>query len=116
MNIWIEQDIREPIATHTLENPLQPVQGEKIQICVITKSNGEDIELPGAIRGYVTLADGKEAMITDGSTDGNKVIIILSDECLSVPGSISITIKVNDVDICYCNGIVQSGGDLNAGA
>lgn len=114
MEIWVEQDIKEPIATHTIENLI--AQGENVKIGVITKQNGEDIELPGAIRGYVTLSDGNEIMITDGLIFENRASVILNESCLSVPGNISITINVNDADICYFNGIVQGGGDLNAGA
>ena len=116
MEIWAEQDIMEPIATHTIENPLVAVQGETVKVGVITKQNGEDIELPGAIRGYVTLSDGNEIMITDGLIFENRASVILNESCLSVPGNISITINVNNADICYFNGIVQGGGDLNAGA
>lgn len=116
MEIWAEQDIMEPIATHTIENPLVAVQGETVKVGVITKQNGEDIELPGAIRGYITQSDGHQIMTTDGMIDGNRASVIINDSCLSVPGNISITINVNDADICYFNGIVQGGGDLNADA
>ena len=32
MEIWAEQDIMEPIATHTIENPLVAVQGETVKV------------------------------------------------------------------------------------
>jgi len=102
---WIHADLKKPREIHSIGAIFAGERGGNLIGCEVTE-DGEPVTLSGTVRGYVILPDGETITITDGTIQGNRVSILLSDPCYGMAGDIRITIKISDVTVCACRGCV----------
>lgn len=90
---WFNQDLQSPVVVHHLHGNFfsQDNQGNLIGVNVF--DGGEPATLSGTVTAYVIRADGATVPVT-GSLNGNKCSVILSSDCYSIEGSLSVVIKL----------------------
>ena len=70
--------------------------GNTINISVY--EDGQPVSISGSISAYVIKSDGTTQTVTDGSTSGNVASVTLPDTAMSVPGKVSIAVRLTATD------------------
>lgn len=93
---WYNQDLSNPVQVQYLHGNVFSQDNGGNLIGVNVYQNGQPATLVGAVSASVIRSDGATVAVS-GSANGNKVSIVLPQAAYSVPGVISIVIKlVND--------------------
>lgn len=109
LETWYDQDLKQPVRINRLPGCLFAGDIEGNEIGVRITSDGEPITFTGleTVVGYIIRPDGETVTITDGTTSGNEASIVLSEDCYAIPGNVRITIKIDDVTVLACTGVVK---------
>ena len=96
---WLRQDLNRLVNVQSLQGQLFSRDDGGNLIGVKVTRDGEPVELEGTIAGYCILPDGETIDITPatgntGIRNGNEAYVILPQLAYSIPGQISIVIKL----------------------
>lgn len=69
--------------------------------------NGERVTLTGTVEAYAMLADGTTVTVSGNTSDELGVYADLSADCYTVPGAITVTVKIDDMTIGAIRGEVR---------
>lgn len=98
---WVGCDLDKAVQVRQLGGFLFTQDNEGNLLGAKVTQDGEPVNLTGTVVGYAILADGQTVDITGDSTgiqNGNEAYIILPQLAYSVPGQISIVIKLTTAD------------------
>lgn len=103
---WLRTDMQKGVEVKPLKGNLfsGDVQGNLIGVEVY--DGGDAVTLSGTVSGYIVRGDGATVVITNGTLSGNKASVVLTNECYSIVGTISIVVKVDSVTVGACHGYV----------
>lgn len=102
---WFEQDIKKPVKVQYLDGNVFSLDNRGNIIGVKVYDNGEPVALSGDVSANVIRADGGTVAVTGTATE-NQAYISLPQAALSVPGVISIIIKLTDGSVVTTLGAI----------
>lgn len=107
---WYEQDLQKPVRVHNFKGSFFSGDASANRVGVVVTNNGAAATLSGSATGYFMLANGTTATVAGTITGGNKVYVNVPATAYSVPGPITVTIKLTDgsvvTTLLACVGIV----------
>lgn len=90
---WFNQERTQPVKVRYLDGNVFSMDNNGNLIGVEVFENGEPFSLSGTVSASVIRSDGTTVAVT-GSLSGNKCFVTLPQSCYSVPGVLSVVIKL----------------------
>ena len=93
------QDLRKPANVHYLPGNLFRDDASGVVVSVIVTDDGSPAELSGSVGAKIVRADGTTVTATGGTITGNKASIALPAGAFSVPGLVSVAVKITSSSV-----------------
>lgn len=111
---WLRQDLNRMVRVQSLQGQVFSLDDGGNLIGVRVTKDGEPVSLAGTVTGYCILSDGQTVNVTGsgnaGIQNGNEAYIVLPQLAYSVPGQLSIVIKITQnstiTTLAACTGYV----------
>lgn len=91
---WYRQDLKQPVSVHYLDGNVFSQDNGGNLVGVEVFDDGEPATLSGSVSGLAIRSDGATVAISGGALSGNKCSIILPQSAYSVPGVVSVILKL----------------------
>ena len=102
-----QTDLQQLVQVVKLTGNIFTADNQANRIGVIVTDGGESVTLTGNVSGYIIRQDDATVVVTGAITGGNKAYIDLPVSAYTVPGQISIVIKVGTTTVGACCGQVS---------
>lgn len=103
---WLKCDLQQMVQVEKLTGNVFTADNQANRIGVIVTDGGESVTLTEGVTGYVIRQDDATVVVI-GSTSGNRAWIDLPASAYTVPGLISIVIKLGTTTVGACCGQVS---------
>ena len=118
---WLRQDLKGLVTVRSLQGQVFSLDNGGNLIGVKVTKDYKPVTLTGTVTGYCILSDGQTVTVTGsgnaGIQNGNEAYIVLPQLVYSVPGQISIVIKLTSGDttttLAACTGYVYRSRTSN---
>jgi hypothetical protein len=114
---WLDCDLQKPVMMNYPKGLMFAEDSNGNLVGVNVYSDGEPVELTGAVVGYCILANGASIPVA-GTRTQNKAYIVLPETAYKVPGLIVVVIKLEENDtittIAAMSATVAGIGDVPA--
>lgn len=118
---WLRQDLKGLVTVRSLQGQVFSLDNGGNLIGVKVTKDGQPVTLTGTVTGYCILSDGQTVTVTgsgkSGIQNGNEAYIVLPQLVYSVPGQISIVIKLTSgsvtTTLAACTGYVYRSRTSN---
>lgn len=118
---WLRQDLKGLVTVRSLQGQVFSLDNGGNLIGVKVTKDGTPVTLTGTVTGYCILSDGQTVTVTgsgsSGIQNGNEAYIVLPQLVYSVPGQISIVIKLTSgsvtTTLAACTGYVYRSRTSN---
>lgn len=118
---WLRQDLKGLVTVRSLQGQVFSLDNGGNLIGVKVTKDGKPVTLTGTVTGYCILSDGQTVTVTgsgsSGIQNGNEAYIVLPQLVYSVPGQISIVIKLTSgsvtTTLAACTGYVYRSRTSN---
>lgn len=118
---WLRQDLKGLVTVRSLQGQVFSLDNGGNLIGVKVTKDGNPVTLTGTVTGYCILSDGQTVTVTGsgsaGIQNGNEAYIVLPQLVYSVPGQISIVIKLTSgsvtTTLAACTGYVYRSRTSN---
>lgn len=118
---WLRQDLKGLVTVRSLQGQVFSLDNGGNLIGVKVTKDGQPVTLTGTVTGYCILSDGQTVTVTGSGKSGiqneNEAYIVLPQLVYSVPGQISIVIKLTSgsvtTTLAACTGYVYRSRTSN---